>query len=127
MCLDYIIEEKILKKDLIVKKLCNITNKKEIFSANRRKIIIKGKNKAAKITLFTPNNLPYISGFHCYSNQVKDSTILKMWNVIKYIDFEVLKFIIPKGTKILIGKEYNSRSSKKKHIVYVTPVLISNN
>ena len=109
MCLTRIDREEVLAEDLKVWKSVFIDDGGEIPVLN----YISRKTKVREFTVYLDRIEPisYIPHFHCYINHQK----------IKIEDMRFLKcleYIVPKGTKVLFGKQGDAE-------VVVTPVLIN--
>lgn len=119
MCLDTITRHKVLKKDLIVKKIVLIGNNHNLYTGTLMGNIYRiwrGVNRAKICSLPTSKISKYYnSGFHCYPSKYNDNSILSMWN--KFTNRIVVKFVIPQGTRVLYGIQKNMT-------VIVTPILI---
>ena len=123
MCLKTITAEITLDYDLEVLKIVKRGNDNHYYFGNmlisnrllRINRIKKGLNKAnCKYDLFTDDFKHYKSGYHCFD-------VNSNLNTLKFYMFsgEVIKqFIIPKGTKIIVGKQFDLLS-------YVTPFLLN--
>jgi len=118
MCLDKVTKrEVVLKKDLIVKKIVGIRKNNNLYFGeltDKRIQVKKGINKAV-IKQIKYNHYYYNSGYHCYYNSGYHCYLKKYWYKN---EFRVIRtFIIPKGTKVLYGKQNGLT-------VIVTPILI---
>ena len=119
MCLSQVTKRSyVLKKDIKVKKLVYIGYNNNLYFGvilGKKTQVRKGLNTAKAKQIYT--GVKYYSGFHCYLNKYDNSTILNSWSIS--IHRIVVIFTIPKGTKVLYGKQDGLT-------VIVTPVLIYN-
>jgi len=125
MCLDEVTKEVVLRKDKVVYKAVKVSGKMEKTTCDAFDLSTSKILNAEIVPIEYAWEKEYDSGFHCFVSKIP----AEMWS--RYC--VVRSYIIPKGTKVTIGKQQLCDCSKNNvnsgrtiiSTIYVTPVLIN--
>jgi len=124
MCLHEITGYKTLDKDKTIYKVVRINNHGDEISpyqhynfSKRENILDYDAVETISIRPNFPQKVEYKLGFHCYATIKAAKDEKDSWDFV-CTHFEIKRYIIPRGTLVVVGKEYNQ-------MVIVTPILIN--
>ena len=126
MCLDIVNSTRKLRKDLTVYKFIEVYNGVEITAYRGFEFKDRINHADSNTTLRSARDRKlYQNGFHCFPVKIKHKSYwlgMECDNNGKYL-YVLRSYIIPAGTEITEGIEYEIGDRKVK--VIVTPVLIN--
>lgn len=128
MCLDELTVKRILKKDMVVKKVIKgYVTENTLYTDVE--LSDKRIHEAERLNSMSVKTIKgYEPGFHCYLNNISDRVLKNHYLYEYYITIgsyrKIMTYIIPAGTKVQYGYMVNMSGGISIKVI-VTPVLIN--